>query len=240
MKLLNLLLLAVVPLVLLPYSASGTSGPVEELRFRVFLDDEPIGSHNVRIAEKDSTRTVESEASFDVRLLFVPVFSYRHSNTEIWRDGCLLQIDAQTDSNGKQYRVEGRKRGSAYRIGTDSATEAYPVNCLMSFAYWDRQMLQQERLLNAQTGEIVQVDIEPLGEKTLRLGDREIAADGYRIVARDRDVDIKVWYSRRDGSWLSLESRLKNGRLMRYLPAGTDLLASIGADEGNGGPKGGR
>jgi hypothetical protein len=238
MKLGKLLLLTAAGFALLPGNASATSGSAKDLRFQVLLDDERIGSHSFRITEESSTRTIESDASFDVRVLFVPVFNYRHSNTEIWRDGCLVKMDAQTDSNGKLYRVETRKENSAYRIGTNTTTEAYPADCLMSFAYWDRQILQQERLLNAQTGAVVEVDIEPLGETTIELGGRHVAADGYRIVAQDQDVDIKVWYNRADGSWLSLESRLKNGRLMRYLPAEPGLLVASGVEDGVGLPEG--
>ena len=237
MKLCKLLLLTAAGFALLPGNASATNGSAKDLRFQVLLDDEPIGSHSFRITDESSKRTIESDASFDVRVLFVPVFNYRHNNTEIWRDGCLVKMEAQTDSNGKLYRVESRKEDSAYRIGTNTATEAYPADCLMSFAYWDRQILQQSRLLNAQTGAVVDVDIEPLGETRLELGERYVAADGYRIIAEDQDVDIKVWYSRADGSWLSLESRLKNGRLMRYLPADPELLMASGVEDGVGLPE---
>ena len=238
MRLYRCVLLTAVAFALLPGNALATSGSARDLRFQVLLDDEPIGSHNFRITEESSKRTIESDASFDVRVLFVPVFSYRHSNTEVWRDGCLIQMDAQTDSNGKLYRVESRRNDSAYRIGTNTATEAYAADCLMSFAYWDRQILQQSRLLNAQTGAVVEVDIEPLGETTLKLGEHRVVVDGYRIIAEDQDVDIKVWYSRADGSWVSLESRLKNGRLMRYLPADPELLVASGVEGGVGLPEG--
>ena len=237
MKLFRWLLLAAIAVALLPGNATATSGSAKDLQFRVLLDDEPIGSHSFRITGDSLKRTIESDASFDVRVLFVPVFSYRHSNTEIWRDGCLIQMDAQTDSNGKQYRVEGRKDDSAYRIGTNTATEAYPADCLMSFAYWDRQILQQSRLLNAQTGAVVEVDVEPLGETALELGGRDVAVDGYRIIAEDQGVDIKVWYSRADGDWVSLESRLKNGRLMRYLPANPERLRTTRIEAGVGLPE---
>jgi hypothetical protein len=230
MNLIKPVLIAAGVALLLSGVVAATSGTAKDLSFRVLLDGKPIGSHDFRITEQDAEKVVESNASFDVSLFFVPVFSYRHSNTEVWRDGCLVQIDAETDSNGEQFRVEGRKEPSAYRIGTNAGASAYPGDCLMSFAYWDRQMVQQNRLLNAQTGEIVEVDIEPLGEATLELGGRGIAADGYRIRAAAHDVDITVWYRRSDGRWVSLESRLKNGRLMRYLPADQRLLASAASN----------
>ena len=61
----------------------------DELTFAVSLDDKPIGRHRFRIADDGATRVVESEASFDVRILRVPVYRYRHRNTETWQNGCL-------------------------------------------------------------------------------------------------------------------------------------------------------
>ena len=78
---------------------------VDELSFDVLLDEERIGSHTFRISDSEGGRRVQTEAAFDVIILFVPVYSYRHNNTEVWRSGCLQQISSRTDSNGEQYAV---------------------------------------------------------------------------------------------------------------------------------------
>jgi hypothetical protein len=209
----------------LPALVWAETGAVNDFKFQVLLDDKPIGFHNFRIVESEARKAIEIDAQFDVQVLFVPVYTYRHHNRELWRDGCLARIDSETNANGERYAVRGRRSGPTYTISTASATQSHPVDCLMSFAYWDRQMLQQERLLNAQTGEVIEVNIKPLGEAVLTLGSEEVAADGYRIVAEPQDVDIQVWYARSDGRWLALESRLASGRMLRYVPAEADLLA---------------
>ena len=214
----------------LPTVSFAGSPPLDDLQFQVLLDDKPIGTHQFRIRDESGRRTIEIDAKFDVRVLFVPVYSYRHNNTEVWRDGCLARIESKTDANGENFAVEGRKSGGAYEIATATTTASYPVECLMSFAYWDQRMLQQERLLNAQTGEVVEVAIERIGEKALVLGSTEVLADGYRIVSATPAVDIKVWYAKQDGRWVSLESRLESGRLMRYIPAEADKLALTESD----------
>ncbi len=206
-------------------NAWGKTLSVDDLHFRVLLDDKPIGFHHFRITDGVDARTVEVDAEFDVRVLFVPVYRYRHSNTEVWQDGCLAHIESQTDSNGKFFSVSGRKGTDTYDIKTGSVSQLYPLDCLMSFAYWDRSILQQERLLNAQTGEVIGVEIQSLGEQRLSLADGEVVAEAYKIVSFAGDVDIKLWYAASDGRWLSLESRLENGRLMRYVPHATDKLA---------------
>ena len=218
--------------VVLAISANAWSkkSAVDDLQFEVLLDGKPIGFHHFRIIDGVDARTIEVNAEFDVRVLFVPVYRYRHSNTEVWQDGCLARIESQTDSNGKLFAVSGQRGSDNYNIKTGSVSQSYPLDCLMSFAYWDREILQQELLLNAQTGEVIGVEIQSLGEQRLDLADREVVAEVYRIVSIAEGIDIKLWYAASSGRWLSLESRLENGRLMRYLPLADAQLARHDVD----------
>jgi hypothetical protein len=203
----------------------GMTQGAKELTFSVLLDDRPIGEHRFRIQENPDGRVVESEATFDVSVLFVPVFSYRHSNTEVWRDGCLSRIESETDSNGDRYKVDGQREAQAFAVETAEGARSYPADCLMTFAYWDRRFLDQDRLLNAQTGEVVAVEVQPLGSERLSIAGTDVPTEVFRIRAQDEDLDIKVSYDERTGRWVSLESRLASGKLIRYLPAADDRLA---------------
>ncbi len=207
-------------LALLPASATATSARVDELRFQVLLDDRAIGHHSFRILDQGSAQRIESLAEFDVRVLLVPLYRYRHENIEVWRDGCLEQINSQTDANGQSYQVAGHRRGAVFELGTQGQQQPQrrEMGCIMSFAYWNRAFLAQPRLLNAQTGELVAVQVEPLGQQMLQLGGGEIAAEAFRVQAPAQDIDIRVWYALSDGRWLALESRVAGGRLLRYLP----------------------
>jgi len=206
-------------------SASQTARTA--LGFDVLLDDRPIGTHEFRIIEEAGTRTIETTARFDVNVLFVPVFSYNHSNTEVWRDGCLAQVRSETDSNGTPYRVSLDRAQGAYEVQTIDDSLTYRSDCLMTFAYWDPKFLEQSRLLNAQTGELVDVEVESLGVIDPDWLVPDVPVEGHRIVGQDGAVDIRVFYDRDTGRWVALESKLANGRVMRYLPS-QGLQSSLG------------
>ena len=208
-------------LALLPASSAATTTDVDELNFRVFLDDQKIGYHRFRILDRGDRKVVESDADFDVRLLFVPVYSYRHENTEVWRDGCLAQISSRTDANGTRYRVSGERREGVFEIGTREDTRQLDRDCVMSFAYWNRSFLSQRQLLNAQTGEFVDVSVQRLGERALRLAEREVRAEGFHIETPGKEINITVWYAADDGRWLALESVIAGDKVIRYLPTET-------------------
>lgn len=204
----------------------ATASAQDELAFAVSLDDKPIGTHRFRIAESGTLRIVETEASFDVKILSVPIYRYRHRNTETWQNGCLKQIDSETDANGERYAVDLSKTATGYKIVTPSETETHAVDCMMSFAYWDQRFLQQKRLLNTQTGELIPVQVQALGESKRAIGNQSLSVQGFRILAESQNVDIKVFYHSADGRWVALESVLESGRKLLYVATMKDQLVS--------------
>ena len=82
-------------------------------KFRVWLDDTPIGYHQVSINKEENRKTVHTQAKFDVRFLFVPVYSYSHETRELWEDGCLVNITSTTDDNGDDYFISTMQKDGA-------------------------------------------------------------------------------------------------------------------------------
>lgn len=199
-----------VALILLVLSAPGVAGEV--LRFQVYLDDKPIGEHSFRISENGATQQISSNASFDVDFLFVNAYRYRHSSSEVFRGGCLQDIRATTDDNGKRYRVEGSALGKGFRVEHQDGVEQAD-GCLMTFAYWDPDFLDQKRLLNAQTGNIERVSVRQKGRDDVKVGSRKIPATRYAL--RTDKLTIDLWYNDALG-WVGLSSDTGKGRRLIY------------------------
>ena len=196
-----------------PVLAAAGDG-TRKLNFDVFLDDRAIGYQRFELAREGDGVRIETRAEFEVKLLLITAFEYDHRNTEVWRDGCLQAIDARTDSNGKQYAVSGKARGDAFVVATGEG-ERRLGDCVATFAYWDRELLlQQRQLLNSQTGEYVPVRIEPLGRDHIRIGERELSVERYAL--KGKEIDIALAYAAGSGEWVALDSRLVNGRTLRY------------------------
>ena len=211
----NFLIRMFVATILVAYSSlafAADDSTSSTLMFDVFLDGKKIGYHRFDIDGTRNDAAVRSEASFDVKFLFVTAFSYRHTATESWSNGCLDEIEARTDSNGKMLNVSGERTGDGFIIDAGEREAELPT-CVMSFAYWNPGFLEQPRLLNPQTGEYLDVEVEDLGSDLLRIDGREIAARSVRLTART--MDIRLWYSE-DSEWLALESIAKGGRIIRY------------------------
>jgi len=195
-------------------SAAVAAEPAKQWDFRVYLDDREIGYHRVRMTPQEDGTRVSTEASFDVKFLFISAFRYEHRSDEMWRDACLSGIDARTDKNGDELFVRGEGSGDGISVQTPDG-ERQLTGCVRSFAYWDPELLQTTRLLNAQTGAYQAVQIEALGQVPLDVDGREIDARKYRLLVDNSAVDL--WYTP-DMEWLALESTTRDGYRIRYLP----------------------
>jgi hypothetical protein len=191
-----------------PSSMPGTG---REWHFRVLLDGEEIGWHRYVVRAVEDSTEVQSRARFDVRVLFLNAYRYRHEARERWRGACLDGLESRTVTNGTVEEVAAVITGGALLVAGPSGETRLP-RCVMSFAYWDPRILQADRLLNPQTGEWLPVSIEARGNERLTVAGRSVPATRHRLSAPALQVDL--WYA--DGHWVALEAPTPGGRMLRY------------------------
>jgi hypothetical protein len=188
-------------------------------KFRVMLDDTPIGYHQVEISREANRKVVHTVANFDVRLFFIPVYSYSHQTRELWEDNCLVNIRSTTDDNGDDYFINSMDAESRLSVETQDGITSLD-GCVRTFAYWDVELLDRDRLLNTQTGEYQNVSFKDMGLGMLAIDDRQIEARHFRLIVEDMSIDL--WYTK-EMHWLALESITESGAVLRYLPANLDF-----------------
>ena len=209
----SLVLLLIFTLAILSTSGANQDDEyTKEWKFRVLLDDKDIGHHHFKLTEAGSERIVESQASFDARVFLFLNFRYQHSNTEIWRDECLVEIESETSTNGKQVALRGLKYPDGFLVKTNEEEKRLPA-CVKTFAYWDKELLEEGRLMNQQTGRYQEIDIRPMDTEQVTVQGKPLQAKRYRLTGEK--VELDVWYSM-NGEWLQLESKVRGGRTLRY------------------------
>ncbi len=180
--------------------------------FQVFLDDTAIGHHHFMVNDKGAERELVTNARFDVKVLFISAYRYAHDASERWRGNCLTSLNARTDDNGKPSVVQADQQGESTSVVSPRGREALD-GCVMSFAYWNPEILRQTRLLNSQTGQYESVKIVAIGEDKITARGVLVQAKRYRITGPKNPID--VWYGA-DNHWLALQSTLEGGRRLRY------------------------
>ncbi|MEM7098822.1 MAG: DUF6134 family protein [Pseudomonadota bacterium] len=189
-------------------------------RFKVMVGERQIGTHDFRLVSRPGEQELSSQASFNVKLLFVNVFDYDHESAERWRANCLQSIESKTLANRKRFAVTGKTTDQGFVVSNSSGTVEMPP-CVQTFAYWNPAILESRRLLNAQTGELEEVDISYTGQTNFDVGGDSYTAEQYRITLQAGHIDL--WYHTDSNTWLGLETLSPDNRLVRYIPETTPL-----------------
>jgi len=185
--------------------------------FEAYLDDSKIGHHTFEVNINDTQTTVLSQAEFDVSILFIPVFKYEHTNNEVWNNGCLVKLNSTTFNDGEDLFVNLSNDNGITHIET-AKNKLTKSECVRSFAYWDAELIKSNALLNTQTGEVVDITYKVVGSEKIMINDISVDTQRYQLLGKDEsgnDIDINLWYNN-DKQWVALESKLENGRYLRY------------------------
>ena len=200
---------------LVPGLAQASPSDTGTWRFKVLLDGKPVGYHTFRVARDGDVQSVRVDADFEVKVLFVTLYAYQLDAQEIWQGGCLRQISSQTSVNGERFRVHGERQAGDMEITRSKAGVASVrklSGCVMTFAYWDPAILAQSRLLNVQTGQYMNVDVQRVGQAAIDVQGRPVTTTQYRLRADKLDIDL--WYGP-GGEWLKLASKVGH-RTLEY------------------------
>src|SRR5262245_50169087 len=114
------------------------------LVFDATADGRRLGQHRYDITEDAAGIHLTGKVDFRVTILRVPVFSYRHDVRELWREGCLVELDSTTKSQGDEWSVAGRMANGTFvvdRSYNDKREHETLDACTASFAYWDPAIL---------------------------------------------------------------------------------------------------
>ena len=190
-------------LILFSIALPAASAVPNDWNFRVLLDGREVGRHQFTLEGAGPERRLRSEAQFEARVLFISLYSYLHEAVERWQGDCLQSMESRTETNGKRQAVSAATRDGRLTVMRPKGRDEHD-GCVMSFAYWNPEILKARQLLNSQTGELVPVTITVRGQ--------QLAATRHRISAEQ--VQIDLWYA--DQQWIALEALALGGRRLRY------------------------
>ncbi|OQW30147.1 MAG: hypothetical protein A4E19_10655 [Nitrospira sp. SG-bin1] len=102
--------------------------------FKVFLGKDEIGHQRFDLSTEGERTQVRVDAKFTVKFLYITVYTYRHTNVEIWEGACLREIHAETDDNGESFFVNGIFRNGKMWVRTQGGNWI-AEGCIKTFAY---------------------------------------------------------------------------------------------------------
>jgi hypothetical protein len=164
------------------------------LDFAVERNNERIGFHRIRFRREEGRLVVETEVSIRVAVLLVTVYRFTHKAREVWVDGRVVALDAETDDDGTPHRLSARADGDALRV-THNGAQSTVAAGLVPTSLWNKVAVEQTVLLGTLRGDAMPTQVTRLGPEKVTAPDGEVEAEGFVI---DASPDYKrwVWYDR--------------------------------------------
>ncbi|MFD0930219.1 DUF6134 family protein [Methylophilus glucosoxydans] len=185
----------------------------QEWSFEVYLDQKKIGTHTFSLDQNQ----LQSRANFKVKVLFINAYRYQHQADEQWQGNCLSQLTAHTEENKEITDVKGAIQNNKFVLDKNGSTQTL-LGCIMTFAYWNPEILKQSRLLNPQNAEYLDVTVTDEGSKTIEVKGQTTLTHQYRLNGRLKGKDklkITLWYDQQQ-QWVALESITPEGYKIKY------------------------
>ena len=145
-------------------------------------------------------------------------FTYKHESIESYENGCLISINSITNDDGDNYRLSGEGSVDEMNILVNDK-KINLLGCVTTFNYWDPDVVNKKKLLNAQNGEWLDIDSKYLGNSVISVKGEETYTNHYRLKASLKGYEkfiIDLWYDK-NGNWLKLLSPTAAGDLIYKL-----------------------
>jgi hypothetical protein len=200
---------SVAALLLLGLLSGAHPALAREWHFDVTVDGLPVGTHDLVLRENGDSRSVQSDMRYGFTLLGM---SYTQHAEEVWKADCLMRLDTRTEERGNTITVTGRLGADGFVVDGPRG-HAQLSACVMTFAYWNPNVLRQTHLVNLQTGVWTPVTVHELGKDSIDVRGASRVANHFRIdTERNR---IELWYSP-ESEWLGLRSTTRDGHVLTY------------------------
>lgn len=182
----------------LPAPWVATDGAV--IDFTVLRKGKPFGSH-VLTFERGDDGALEVTTDVDLQVKFGPItaFRYRLDSVEQWIDGQLVGLNGKSNNDGRKGEVQAELEGEQLRVDSTKFEGALPLGTIPS-SHWNRLQVYQNQMLSTETGEVLDIEVEIVGEDTVKVGEEMVEATHYRLKS---DLTVDLWY---DGQsrWVKL------------------------------------
>lgn len=184
----------------------------DTIRFDVLRQGNRFGEHRVDFNVGDDGR-LEARTSVDLRAGIGPitVFRYDLEAVETWVDGELIALEGRCLDDGDRLEVEAQAVDDGLKVA-GTAFSGVVAEPILPASHWNYAQTRQTQILSTEDGEIIEVEVVPLGRETIRAGGTEIEANKYLM---DSDIDVTLWYDD-TGRWLKLAFEAR-GQSIEYV-----------------------
>jgi len=157
----------------------------ETRTYDIFVDGKKSGQSKLTIAGyRDGTETVKADAKITVNWL-VFNYVYEFHDQEQWRSGVLQELTSNAVDGGEKLSLKVSRSDGGYSIVKGNEKPEAAAEIHFTTNYWRQPPTDPNgrpmAVLDADTGSIYQMKIEPIGQRELKVAGQATMASGFRL-----------------------------------------------------------
>lgn len=193
-----------------PTPWAATDGAV--IDFTVLRKGKPFGRHMLTFDRAPSGElTVTTDVDLQVKFGPITAFKYRLDSVEEWADGQLIALTGKSNSDGRRGKVSATKSQGELIVESSEYDGVLPLTTIPS-SHWNRLQVYQDQMLSTETGEVLDIAVELIGDDTVTVAGEPIAATHYRLSS---DLTVDLWYDAQS-RWVKLAFQVR-GQDIEYV-----------------------
>lgn len=197
----------------LPNPWTATDGAV--IDFTVLRKGKPFGRHLLTFDRReDGALQVTTDVDLQVKFGPITAFKYRLDSVEEWVDGELTALTGTSNNDGRKARVSAAMRGENLIVDSTKFDGALPIGTIPS-SHWNRLQVYQNQMLSTETGELLDINVEMIGDDTVKVGGTLVEATHYRLTS---DLTVDLWYDAQS-RWVKLAFEVRGQKIEYVLNA---------------------
>ena len=172
----------------------------KEVTFDVVRKKKIIGNLNTKFIESEKDLILHSVLSIDVKILFIPAYSFFQETKETWIDGEFVEINGFTDfEDEREYKILG-KDSDDFFIASGMDGELKLNKNIVPLNYWNIAMLNEKEVFDTQKGIVRKIKVKQLEDEKIKINDKNILANKYVFNASKNPKDkgpfpeYTLWY----------------------------------------------
>ena len=178
----------------------------------VLRKGKPFGQHVLNFdRQADGALKVTTDVDLEVKIGPFTAFRYQLDSVERWIDGQLVALNGKTNNDGRKRQVEAEAKGDQLVIDGSGFNGTVPATIIPS-SHWNRLQVYQDRMLSTESGEILEIEVENLGDDTVMVGGTPVQATHYRLKS---DMTVDLWYDNQS-RWVKLVFETR-GQTIEYV-----------------------
>ncbi|WP_152485860.1 DUF6134 family protein [Euryhalocaulis caribicus] len=171
----------------------------EVLDYTVLRKGKPFGHHTLTFSEEGGDKIVKVDAHLEVNVGPFTPFKYDHQVTERWRDGQLQSLESTTLKDGENLELSVTREGDKLMID-GAAYQGEAPGDLIPSTYWNKALVEQDQMLNTETGEIMDITVTEEGAGSVEAAGASVEAQEYLLSS---ELDLYMFYE--GEKWVKLK-----------------------------------